>query len=113
LAPFQAGNGFEEAPAEPCDSRYGGQTYWTSAVQAISSNDLTIRDVGAIAEALQQQSEVAVSVRGELRSVVMNAAHYQRLRDYELEVALSDTRADLAAGRIETMATVEEENETT
>jgi len=82
-------------------------------VQAISANDLKTRGVGAIAEALQQQSEVAVSVRGELRYVVMKAAHYQRLRDYELEVALSETRADLAAGRFETMATVEEDNETT
>lgn len=94
-------------------------------MQAISANDLKTRGVGAIAEALQQQSEVAVSVRGELRYVVMHAAHYQRLRDYELEVALSETRADLAAGRfvaesvdahlerIETMAAAEEENEAT
>lgn len=56
-------------------------------MQAVSANDLKTRAVGAIAEALQQQSE--------------------------LEVALSETRADLAAERIETMSTMEEDNETT
>jgi hypothetical protein len=69
-------------------------------MQAISANELKTRGVGAIAEALRQQSEVAVSVRGEVRYVVMEAAHYQRLRECELEVALSETRADLAAGRL-------------
>jgi hypothetical protein len=68
-------------------------------VQVISANELKTRGVGAIDEALQQQCEVAVSVRGELRYVVMEAAHYQRLRECELEVALSETRAELAAGR--------------
>lgn len=112
-------------PAESHDSQYDRGAYRANAMQAISANDLKTRGVGAIAEALQQQSEVAVSVRGELRYVVMHAAHYQRLRDYELEVALSETRADLAAGRfvaesvdahlerIETMAAAEEENEAT
>lgn len=68
-------------------------------MQAISANELKTRGVGAIAEALRQQREVAVSVRGEVRYVVMEAAQYQRLRECELEVALRETRADLAAGR--------------
>lgn len=36
-------------------------------MQAIFANELKTRGVGAIPEALRQQSEVAVSVRGELR----------------------------------------------
>ncbi|MFS6825748.1 hypothetical protein [Cyanobium sp. ATX-6F1] len=68
-------------------------------MQSISANELKMRGVGAIAEALQQGPEVGVSVRGQLRYVLMDAEHYQHLRECELEVALIETRADLAAGR--------------
>ena len=40
-----------------------------------------------------------MSVRGKDRFVVMDLAHYQYLRECELEAALAETRADLAAGR--------------
>jgi hypothetical protein len=68
-------------------------------MQAITSNELKTGGIGAIAKALEQDREVGVSVRGHLRYVVLEAAEYQRLRDCELEVALLETRADLAAGR--------------
>ena len=42
-----------------------------------------------------------MSVRGQLRYLVMPAAAYQRRRDCELEIALQETRADLAAGRFQ------------
>jgi hypothetical protein len=38
-------------------------------------------------------------VRGKDRFVVMDLAHYHHLRECELEAALAETRADLAAGR--------------
>jgi len=38
-------------------------------------------------------------VRGRLAYVVMAAEEFQRLRDLELELALLETRADVAAGR--------------
>ena len=44
-------------------------------------------------------SEAIVSVRGKERFVVMAIAQYQYLRGCELEAALAETRADLAAGR--------------
>jgi hypothetical protein len=40
-----------------------------------------------------------VSVRGRLAYVVMAADEFQRLRDLALELALLDTRADVAPGR--------------
>jgi hypothetical protein len=71
-----------------------------SALQAISANDLKTCGIGAISRALEHEREVGLSVRGELRFVVMEADAYQRLRECELEIALQEARADFAAGRI-------------
>jgi len=66
---------------------------------SISANDLKTKGVAAIEAALAQQSEVMVSVRGKERFVVMELAHYHYLRECELEAALAESQADLAAGR--------------
>ncbi len=65
----------------------------------ISANDLKTRGVGAIEQALQDQTEAAVTVRGEVKYVVMDKEHYQYLRECELEAALAESKADLDAGR--------------
>lgn len=66
---------------------------------SISANDLKTKGVAAIETALAEQPEVVVSVRGKARFVVMDIAHYHYLRECEIEAALAETRADLAAGR--------------
>lgn len=66
---------------------------------SISANDLKTKGIAAIEAALAGQSEAVVSVRGKDRFVVMDLAHYHYLRECELEAALAETRADLAAGR--------------
>jgi len=66
----------------------------------ISANDLKTKGIAAIEAALADQPEVMVSVRGKERFVVMEVAHYHYLRECELEAALAETRADLAAGRL-------------
>jgi hypothetical protein len=71
-------------------------------METISANELKTAGICAIARALDREPEVGLSVRGQLRYVVMPAAAYQRLRDCELEIALQETRADLAAGRFQT-----------
>ena len=71
-----------------------------SAMQAISANDLKTGGIGAISRELEHEREVGLSVRGDLRYVVMEADAYQRLRECELEIALQEARADLAAGRV-------------
>jgi hypothetical protein len=65
----------------------------------ITANDLKIKGVAAIEASLANQPEVVVSVRGTDRYVVMELAHYRYLRECELEVALAQARADMAAGR--------------
>jgi len=65
----------------------------------ISANDLKTKGVAVIEAMLAQHSEAIVSVRGKDRFVVMEIAQYNYLRECELEAALAETRADLAAGR--------------
>jgi hypothetical protein len=68
-------------------------------ISTISANDLTTKGVKAIEEALATQPEVAVSVRGQVKYIVMSEEHYQYLRECELEAALAESKADLDAGR--------------
>lgn len=68
----------------------------------ISANDLKTKGISAIELALSDAPEAMVSVRGKDKFVVMSLAHYHYLRECELDAALAETRADLAAGRFTT-----------
>ena len=70
-------------------------------MNAISANDLKVKGIKALEEELSSLSEVAVRVRGQLKYVVMTYEHYQYMRECELEAALSESRADIEAGRFE------------
>ena len=65
----------------------------------LTANDLKVRGIAAIESALSDQAEATISVRGKQRYVVMEMAQYHYLRECELDAALAQTRADLAAGR--------------
>ena len=65
----------------------------------ISANELKTKGVAAIEAVLADHAEAIVSVRGKDRFVVMDVAHYHHLRECELDAALAQARADLAAGR--------------
>jgi hypothetical protein len=65
----------------------------------ISANDLKTKGISAIERALSQAPEAIVSVRGKDKFVVMDMAQYHYLRECELDAALAQTRADMAAGR--------------
>lgn len=64
----------------------------------LTANDLKVRGITAIEEVLVGQTEATISVRGKARFVVMDMAQYHYLRECELEAALSQSKADLAAG---------------
>ncbi|MDE2234941.1 MAG: type II toxin-antitoxin system Phd/YefM family antitoxin [Gammaproteobacteria bacterium] len=68
-------------------------------MSTISANKLKTKGVSAIAEALTDAPEAAVSVRGNNRFVVMDIEHYHYLRECELAAALAESQADLDAGR--------------
>lgn len=66
---------------------------------SLTANDLKTRGVAAIEESLAHQTEALVSVRGKDRFVIMEVAQYHYLRECELDAALAQSRADVAAGR--------------
>ena len=68
-------------------------------MENLNANDLKVRGIAAIEEALSGQTEATISVRGTQRFVVMEMAHYHYLRECELDAALVQSRADIAAGR--------------
>ena len=65
----------------------------------ISANELKTKGVSVIEAALANAEEATISVRGKERFVVIGVDHYHYLRECELEAALIESRADLAAGR--------------
>jgi len=66
---------------------------------AVVANDLKTKGIKAIEEALLDQLEAPVSVRGRVRYVVMSQEQYQYFRECELEAAIAESKADLAGGR--------------
>jgi predicted transcriptional regulator len=68
-------------------------------MSSLTANDLKTKGIAAIETVLEKQPEAIVSVRGKDRFVVMEIAQYHYLRECELEAALAETRADVAAGR--------------
>lgn len=66
----------------------------------ISAIHLKTRGIASIEQALKEQTEVALTVRGKLKYVVMNIERYQHLLERELVVALADSRVDLDVGRL-------------
>lgn len=73
----------------------------------LTANDLKVRGIAAIEEVLSGQTEATISVRGKDRFVVMDVAQYHYLRECELEAALAQSRADVAAGRAVTETAAE------
>ena len=65
----------------------------------LTANDLKTRGVAAIEAMLATRPEAMISVRGKERFVVMDLAHYHYLRECELDAALAQSHADVAAGR--------------
>ncbi len=65
----------------------------------LTANELKVRGIAAIEDALADQAEATISVRGTQRFVVMEVAQYHYLRECELEAALAQSRADVSAGR--------------
>ena len=67
---------------------------------AITANELKTRGVSAVEDRLKDEDEVIISVRGRGRYVVMSLEKYARLREFELDMAVMEARADYEAGSI-------------
>jgi prevent-host-death family protein len=69
-------------------------------MNAVTANELKTRGVSVIENRLKTGEEVIISVRGQSKYVVLSLETYARLREYELDMALQEARADYKAGRM-------------
>lgn len=64
----------------------------------ITANDIKVRGVKAIEEGLKKDDRLSITVRGEVRYVVLTAEDYDQLRLAELEVAYLAVMKDIENG---------------
>ena len=69
-------------------------------MNSITANELKTKGVSIVESALQDDDEAIITVRGKDKYVIIDMDKYNRLREHELEIALLETRADLAKGRV-------------
>jgi prevent-host-death family protein len=68
-------------------------------MHTITANELKTKGVSILNEGTAEGNEVIISVRGKSKYVVLPVEKYNRLREYELEIALAETKKDLKEGR--------------
>jgi PHD/YefM family antitoxin component YafN of YafNO toxin-antitoxin module len=64
----------------------------------VSAGDLKKKGVSLLDDIVGEQDGVIITVRGKNKYVVIDMDAYNRFREYELEVALAETRRDIADG---------------
>ncbi len=69
---------------------------------SIKANDLKTKGVSVVESALQQDGEAIITVRGERKYVVLDFKTYNKLREYELDIALQEARNNIADGNYNT-----------
>lgn len=67
-------------------------------MNAITANELEAQGIALLEAALEDQDEAIISVRGRPRFVVMDIAHYERLREADIAAAWQETRAAIERG---------------
>lgn len=65
----------------------------------VSAGDLKKRGISLLNDVVEEQEGAIITVRGKSKYVVIDMNAYNRFREYELEVALAETKRDLAEGR--------------
>jgi len=71
-------------------------------MEVLTANELKTRGISAVEDRLETEDEVIISVRGQDKFVVMSLDKYSKFRDYELDKAVQEARADYEAGRVVT-----------
>ena len=64
----------------------------------ITANQIKTKGVQAITEGIGDGNEAVITVRGVEKFVVMSMNHYNKLREYELEAALMESKRDIETG---------------
>ena len=69
-------------------------------MNSITANELKTKGVSVVENALKSDDEAIITVRGKDKYVIIDMNKYNKLRDYELEIALLEARADVAKGHV-------------
>ena len=64
----------------------------------ISANDLKTKGIKAFEDILRTQPQVSLSVRGQIKYIVMSQDYYHYLRECELDAALAESKAKPRSG---------------
>ena len=64
----------------------------------LTANELKQKGVSALKVATSDNNEAIITVRGKSEYVVLPIALYNRLREYELEIALIESKEDIKNG---------------
>jgi len=64
----------------------------------IAANDLKTKGIKAIEDALLTEPEASLSVRGQIKYIVMSQDYYHYLRECDLEAALAESKAKPRSG---------------
>lgn len=64
----------------------------------LTANEIKVRGVKAFEESLATESDVAISIHGKVKYVVLTVEKYDELRVMELAMALLESQRDIATG---------------
>ena len=67
--------------------------------ELITANELKTKGISAINKILSKSSEAIITVRGKNKFVVLPIDEYNKLREYELEAALEETKREIKDGK--------------
>ena len=76
-------------------------------MSTITANDLKTKGIAAVELALASEGEAIITVRGQSKYVVMDFNSYNRLREYELDLAIQEARQDIVDGKSTTESVAE------
>jgi len=69
-------------------------------MSSITANELKTKGVSVVEDVLRSNDEAVITVRGKEAYVIIDINKYSKFREYELEIALQEARADIAEGRV-------------
>ncbi len=67
---------------------------------SISANELKVKGVSALEAILRDEDEAIISVRGKNKYVIIDLKRYDKIREYELDIALLEAKVDIANDRV-------------
>lgn len=69
-------------------------------MSVISANELKTRGISIVESQLEESDEAIITVRGKEKYVIMDVEKYNKIREYELEIALLEARSAVANGSV-------------